>query len=66
MSYLEVYLEPRVRLEPLAPQDSCQSLSLAQLLAPDVAFCLLRCDGLPAACGGVKWVGADERHVKRL
>ena len=34
--------------------------------AEDVAFFLLRSDGAPASCGGVKLVGAEYGEVKRM
>jgi putative acetyltransferase len=57
---LEAYLEP------LYPRESRHGLSIEQLLAQDVAFFLLRWDGTPASCGGVKLFGADYGEVKRM
>jgi putative acetyltransferase len=57
---LEAYLEP------LYPRESRHGLSVDQLLAQDVAFFLLRCDGTPASCGGIKLVGADYGEIKRM
>jgi putative acetyltransferase len=53
-------------LEPLYPRESRHGLSVEQLLAQEVAFFLLRWNGAPAACGGVKLVDADYGEVKRM
>ncbi|HEV2458088.1 MAG TPA: hypothetical protein VGS80_06950, partial [Ktedonobacterales bacterium] len=46
-------------LELLYPRESRHGLSVERLLAQEVAFFLLRWNGAPAACGGVKLVDAD-------
>jgi GNAT superfamily N-acetyltransferase len=58
--------ELEAQLEPLYPRESRHGLSVEQLLAEDVAFFVLRRDGEPAACGGVKLVGDDYGEVKRM
>ena len=44
-------------LEPLYPQESRHGFSVEQLLREAVAFFVLRHDGIPAGCGGVKLFG---------
>lgn len=61
--------ELEAQLDPLYPRESRHGLSVAQLLAQRVAFFLIRSDGEPAGCGGVKLVGADcgnYGEVKRM
>jgi putative acetyltransferase len=58
--------ELEAQLEPLYPRESQHGLSVEQLLAQDVAFFVLRWNGTPAACGGVKLLGAEYGEVKRM
>lgn len=58
--------ELEAQLDPLYPRESRHGLSVEQLLAQDVAFFLLRSDGMPAGCGGVKLFGSDYGEVKRM
>lgn len=58
--------ELEAHLEPLYPRESRHGLSVDQLLAQDVAFFLLRWDGTPASCGGIKLVDADYGEIKRM
>ncbi|HKW21430.1 MAG TPA: GNAT family N-acetyltransferase [Ktedonobacterales bacterium] len=58
--------EFEAQLDPLYPRESRHGLSVEQLLAQDVAFFLLRADGEPAGCGGVKLFGNDYGEVKRM
>jgi len=53
-------------LEPLYPRESRHGFSIDQLLAEAVPFFVLRSDGTPAACGGVKLYGSDYGEVKRM
>lgn len=48
------------------PAESRHGLSVERLLAEDVAFFLLRADGTPASCGGVKLVGSEYGEIKRM
>lgn len=57
---LEAHLEPRY------PRESRHGLSVDQLMAEDVAFFLLRWNGTPASCGGIKLFDADYGEVKRM
>jgi GNAT superfamily N-acetyltransferase len=58
--------ELEAQLDPLYPRESRHGLSVEQLLAQDVAFFLLRANGEPAGCGGVKLFGSDYGEVKRM
>lgn len=56
---LEAYLQP------LYPQESRHGYSIEQLLAEEVAFFVLRVDGVAAACGGVQLYD-DYGELKRM
>ncbi len=58
--------ELEAQLEPLYPQQSRHGLNVQRLIAENVAFFVLRADGTPAACGGVKLFGADYGELKRM
>lgn len=58
--------ELEAELAPLYPSESRHGLSVEQLLAQNVAFFVLRADGTPAACGGVKLWGQEYAEVKRM
>jgi putative acetyltransferase len=53
-------------LAPLYPSESRHGYSIERLLAEAVAFFLIREDGLPAGCGGVKLSGTEYGEVKRM
>jgi GNAT superfamily N-acetyltransferase len=53
-------------LTPLYPSESRHGLSVGRLIAEAVAFFVLRSDGKPAACGGIKLFGTDYGEVKRM
>ncbi|HEX6035020.1 MAG TPA: GNAT family N-acetyltransferase [Anaerolineales bacterium] len=53
-------------LAPLYPSESRHGYSIERLLAEAVAFFLIRADGIPAGCGGVKLVGTEYGEVKRM
>lgn len=53
-------------LVPLYPPASHHGLDVDRLIAENVAFFLLRSDGIPAACGGVKLYGAEYGELKRM
>src|SRR5919109_2301166 len=53
-------------LAPLYPSESRHGYSVERLLAEGVAFFLIRQDGTPAGCGGVKLVGTEYGEVKRM
>jgi GNAT superfamily N-acetyltransferase len=53
-------------LEPLYPQESRHGFSIEQLLREAVAFFVMRHDGIPAGCGGVKLFGTAYGEIKRM
>ncbi len=58
--------ELEAELEPLYPRESRHGYSVEKILAEAVAFFLIRDNGTPAGCGGVKLVGAAYAEVKRM
>jgi putative acetyltransferase len=58
--------ELEAHLASLYPRESRHGLNIEQLLAQSVAFFVLRVDGAPAACGGIKLVGAEYGELKRM
>jgi len=58
--------ELEAHLEPLYPSESRHGFSVEQLIAERVAFFVLRADGVPASCGGVKLFGTDYGEIKRM
>jgi GNAT superfamily N-acetyltransferase len=59
--------ELEAQLEPLYPRESRHGLTVEQLIAEQVAFFMLRQDGEPASCGGVKLCDAEGyAEVKRM
>jgi GNAT superfamily N-acetyltransferase len=50
----------------LYPVEARYGLSVACLLSEKVAFFVLRVDGLPAGCGGVKFYGTAYAELKRM
>ena len=53
-------------LAPHYPNESRHGLNIEQLLAQGVAFFVLRSDGIPAACGGIKLFGTEYGELKRM
>ena len=53
-------------LQPGYPPESRHGLSVERLLAEAVAFFVLRADGTPASCGGVKLFGTEYGELKRM
>jgi ribosomal protein S18 acetylase RimI-like enzyme len=53
-------------LGPLYPQESRHGYSVDKLLTESVAFFVIRKDGVPAGCGGVKLVGSEYAEIKRM
>ena len=58
--------ELEAELDPLYPRESRHGYSVEQLLAEAVAFFLIRDNGTPTGCGGVKLVGTEYAEVKRM
>jgi GNAT superfamily N-acetyltransferase len=57
---LEAHLAPRY------PTESRHGFSVEKLLAEDVPFFVLRHEGTPAGCGGVKLFGRAYGELKRM
>src|SRR5262245_45610634 len=53
-------------LRPLYPQESQHGYSVEQLLQEAVAFFVMRHDGVPAGCGGVRLFGTAYGEIKRM
>src|SRR5712671_186445 len=53
-------------LEPLYPRESRHGFSVEQLVREGVAFFIVRQDGMPAACGGIKLFGDSYGEIKRM
>lgn len=60
ISELEAYLEP------LYPAESRHGFSVEKLIREKVAFFVIRVDGSPAGCGGIKLFGTEYGEVKRM
>lgn len=58
--------ELETHLASLYPAASRHGFSVEKLLREEVAFFLLRADGTPAACGGIKLFGTDYGELKRM
>jgi putative acetyltransferase len=58
--------ELEAHLDPLYPRESRHGLSVEQLIAEAVAFFLLRSNGTPAGCGGIKLFGTAYGELKRM
>lgn len=53
-------------LDPLYPSESRHGLSVERLISEGVPFFVLRLDGEPAGCGGVKLFGTEYGELKRM
>jgi putative acetyltransferase len=58
--------ELEATLDPLYPSESRHGYSVEKLIAEQVAFFVLRYDGAPAGCGGVKLFGMEYGEIKRI
>lgn len=58
--------ELQTHLESFYPPESRHGFSVEKLIVENVAFFVLRADGQPAGCGGVKLVGRDYGELKRM
>jgi putative acetyltransferase len=54
------------QLEPLYARESRHGFSVEKLVADGVAFFVIRDDGAPAGCGGIKLFGTDYGEIKRM
>jgi putative acetyltransferase len=53
-------------LAPHYPIESRHGLSVERLIAEAVAFFVIRSDGTPSGCGGIKLFGAEYGELKRM
>jgi GNAT superfamily N-acetyltransferase len=58
--------ELQTHLESFYPPESQHGFSVDRLIAESVAFFVLRADGRPAGCGGIKLVGREYGELKRM
>jgi len=58
--------ELEAQLAPLYPLESRHGYSVEKLIVEEVAFFLIRHDGAPASCGGIKFFGAEYGEIKRM
>ena len=58
--------ELQTHLESFYPPESRHGFSVERLIAEAVAFFMLRADGRPAGCGGIKLVGREYGELKRM
>jgi len=63
---ISLITELEAYLEPLYPPESRHGFSVGELLAEVVPFFLLRANGTPACCGGIKLVGSEYGEIKRM
>jgi GNAT superfamily N-acetyltransferase len=63
---MSLIAELEASLEPLYPPGSRHGLSVERLIEAQVAFFVLRCDGMPAGCGGVQFFGGECGELKRI
>ena len=58
--------ELQTHLESFYPPESRHGFSVERLIAEAVAFFVLRADGRPAGCGGIKLVCREYGELKRM
>lgn len=58
--------ELQTHLESFYPPESRHGFSVDRLIAESVAFFVVRADGHPAGCGGIKLVGREYGELKRM
>jgi len=58
--------ELEAHLDPLYPSKSRHGYSVEKLIAQEVAFFVLRQNGIPAGCGGIQFFGAEYGELKRM
>jgi putative acetyltransferase len=63
---MQLIAELEASLEPLYPSESRHGFSVEQLITQGVAFFVLRYDGAPAGCGGIKLFDTDYGELKRM
>ncbi len=63
---ITLIMELEAHLAPGYPPESRHGLSVDKLVAEAVAFFLVRSNGMPAGCGGIKLVGTAYGELKRM
>ena len=63
---LALITELQAHLETLYPPESQHGFSVERLVAEAVPFFVLRVDGEPAGCGGIKLCGREYGELKRM
>jgi ribosomal protein S18 acetylase RimI-like enzyme len=58
--------ELEAQLAPLYTSESRHGFSVEKLIAEAVAFFLIRQDGTPSCCGGIKLFGTEYGEIKRM
>jgi putative acetyltransferase len=53
-------------LIPLSPKESRHGYPVEKLINEDVPFFIIRDNGIPVGCGGVKLFGTDYGEIKRM
>lgn len=53
-------------LIPLSPKESRHGYPVEKLIKEDVPFFIIRADGIPVGCGGVKLFGTEYAEIKRM
>lgn len=53
-------------LIPLSPKESRHGYPVEKLMNEDVPFFIIRDNGIPVGCGGVKLFGTDYGEIKRM
>src|SRR5438128_1047085 len=62
----ELIAELEAQLSSLYPPESRHGYSVVKLVREAVAFFVIRHDGLPAGCGGLKLFGSEYGEIKRM
>ena len=63
---MQLINELQTHLESFYPPESRHGFSIERLVAEGVPFFVLRTDGQPAGCGGVKLFGREFGELKRM
>jgi len=63
---LSLISELQTHLESFYPPESRHGFRVERLIAENVAFFVLRTDGQPAGCGGIKLFGREYGELKRM
>jgi GNAT superfamily N-acetyltransferase len=58
--------ELEAHLIPLSPPESRHGYSIEKLIAEEVPFFIIRDNGTPVGCGGIKLFGTDYGEIKRM